>query len=580
VECNHLRRGGHAVVGRVRTLSRAALVAGLIVAGPARAELPAANRDALAFSGLTDPVSWWALPGRAAWLPDPDLMTAWPWTLGGFAVGGVGLDEPWGAPAAQPWPGLPGATAPLGAWDSMAVALPEGGVAGFGAPLATAAWQVLRAPRRTRATLSLGSGWSDFDDNSIAVERVDTLGSLGVLAESGTRGEGGGIASVGRHVWQGRAAVTRGRHRVEGAYAERGYGASLLGGENEDARAASGFLRWRFTGARAWGSAAWSRGWDERTSFGGRLLGSRRDAQENVAAVEGGTGVLRARAAWRSAEVRRQFARAFERRDRSWWGALQVEQRLGGGTGHVAVGGGRDDATGAVIAPEAAWSTRWRGLAARFGGSRLAVPVWSDLTRGQTPFRQDTWAGTLELQRDAGTMRAAVSISAGRTRARALLDPAPLDEQWLRSGAHADHDAYRFVLAVGQLTSSRGPFVGGVEGDVLGDGRTGPGAMPRGGGRGWLEARVRAFQGDLGMRLRVEGAGVGARRANDGTALPAYATLGAAASLTLGDAVLIVRATDLENTAHPEPWIDTVTGAPALSVRRQVRTTLTWRLYN
>ena len=296
--------------------------------------------------------------------------------------------------------------------------------------------------------------------------------------------------------------------------------------------------------------------------------------------LEAGLGAVRARGAWRSGEVRRQFARAFERRDRSWWGAVEAARRLGSGTGHIGVGGGDDDATGAVIAPEAAWDGRWRGIATRLGASRLAVPVWSDLARDEKPFRQDTWAGTLEARTGARATTVALAVVGGRTRSRALLVPAPLDEQWLRSGARVDAETYRFVLAVGQVTSRRGPWVGGAEGYVLGDGRTAPGTSPRGGARAWLEARAHAFQGDLGIRLRVEAAGVGARTANDGAALPGFATLGAAATLTLGDAVLVVRGANLENADHPETWIDTVTGAPALSPRRQLRTTLTWRLYN
>jgi hypothetical protein len=91
------------------------------------------------------------------------------------------------------------------------------------------------------------------------------------------------------------------------------------------------------------------------------------------------------------------------------------------------------------------------------------------------------------------------------------------------------------------------------------------------------------FVGDLGVRLRVEGAAVGARDSKTGgpeTRLPAYWTGTAMALLTISDVTAVLAWGNLENQRHPEPWIDPQTGQLALGPGRQFRLSLTWRLMN
>ena len=55
---------------------------------------------------------------------------------------------------------------------------------------------------------------------------------------------------------------------------------------------------------------------------------------------------------------------------------------------------------------------------------------------------------------------------------------------------------------------------------------------------------------------------------------------GAAAMLTLSDAIFTLRARNLEDRPQPQTWIDPVTGRPALGPGLEVRGTFTWRLFN
>jgi hypothetical protein len=101
------------------------------------------------------------------------------------------------------------------------------------------------------------------------------------------------------------------------------------------------------------------------------------------------------------------------------------------------------------------------------------------------------------------------------------------------------------------------------------------------GARAGLETRFTLFQGDLGVTLRAEAAAVGSRE-NEATLarLPGYVTSGATASIVLGDAVIVLRGRNLENTPHEETWLDPRDQSVAKGPRREVTFSLTWRLFN
>ena len=83
------------------------------------------------------------------------------------------------------------------------------------------------------------------------------------------------------------------------------------------------------------------------------------------------------------------------------------------------------------------------------------------------------------------------------------------------------------------------------------------------GARAAAETGFRAFAGDLGVTLRIETAWVGAREHESFPGyfspprpLAGYATYGASAAFTLGDARIVVRAANLEDEPHPQIWTD------------------------
>jgi len=99
----------------------------------------------------------------------------------------------------------------------------------------------------------------------------------------------------------------------------------------------------------------------------------------------------------------------------------------------------------------------------------------------------------------------------------------------------------------------------------------------------------RLFTGDLGVRLRGEGAWIGPRRTDTRQAgfpditLPGYATLGARAELTLGDATMVLRAEGLEDAVHEQTWAD-LGDFPQLRLARDsgrtFRFEMIWPLFN
>ncbi len=220
----------------------------------------------------------------------------------------------------------------------------------------------------------------------------------------------------------------------------------------------------------------------------------------------------------------------------------------------------------------------------RLSLGRLLQPVWSDLAPGVEPFLQSTWAAGAELGAGGAHARAQAAILAGRTADRALVSRMPLAELWLRAGIERDPLRYRFALASGSGEVHVGPLDAGGEGFVLGRDRDGgePQVDPSWGARASAGCRFTAFQRDLGVSLRGEAEWVGARETE--TAVPGrlapITSYGAAAMLTLSDAIFTLRARNLEDRPQPQTWIDPVTGRPALGPGLEVRGTFTWRLFN
>jgi hypothetical protein len=105
---------------------------------------------------------------------------------------------------------------------------------------------------------------------------------------------------------------------------------------------------------------------------------------------------------------------------------------------------------------------------------------------------------------------------------------------------------------------------------------------PRRGGRFAVETRFRAFQGDLGVRLRADVAAFGGRpNAIDPSVwVPGDLTYGASALFTLLDANVTLRFVNLENKRRSLPWQDPITGLEGVSEGFGFRLALNWRLYN
>jgi outer membrane receptor protein involved in Fe transport len=109
-----------------------------------------------------------------------------------------------------------------------------------------------------------------------------------------------------------------------------------------------------------------------------------------------------------------------------------------------------------------------------------------------------------------------------------------------------------------------------------------PDVDPAAGFRAWAESRFALFQNDLGVLLRLDAAGVGERESEAVTPLtiPGYVTFGLTARLELGDALVTIRARNLEDRRRIQPWVDLATGREALSPGRTIETSLTWTLFN
>jgi hypothetical protein len=293
------------------------------------------------------------------------------------------------------------------------------------------------------------------------------------------------------------------------------------------------------------------------------------------------------------ASVRRFGSGAFRRECRGLWGAVRAELPAAGGRLDLALGAGRHGGVERFdVAPSAEFRVRARGLDATLGLERTLAPVWADLAPGTEPFLQHAWIGTMRLATaPPGAWRARASLRAGRVHSRALLERLPLEELWLRRGLRAEVGTYDLALAEGGLEWEGRHAGAGLEGFGLAHRSTAtpdgvaraPDSDPDAGFRTWVGGRVTLFGGDLGVDVRGEAAGVGAREAQVEPLrrLPAFVTFALVGELTLlHDAVIVLRVRDLEDRSRAQLWTDSATGLPALAERRNLTLSFVWRLFN
>ena len=501
--------------------------------------------------------------------------------------------EPLSGARAEAFPGTAPAREPLAWFDSVEAGSGEGASwLGYDATLAVVRPGPMEEnPPRTRAVLHLLDGDFGLDETDLKIERGDSLRMVSAGAHSANRGPRGAIGITGRHLWGAAGAARAGGHRLEARFAQRGAASSLAGGEEQSLRGESGRLeyRWRREGLHALLSAARGVGSGESFLPGVDLdTGSRRDAQRNEIALEAGAARadqdLGLRVAWSESRVAR--SPVFAASARTLWVAGRLARPAGEGVLELGLGAGHHDAfSGWDFAPAAAYRFAGDPFYGRVVIERLLAPVWVDLRPGQAPFLQSTWVAGCELGvASAAGFAAEVGASFGSCRNRAVVRRLPLEEQWLRDGFALDAGRYDFGLLTADAHWRRWMLAASATGFALARDRSAaqPAVDPGFGGRAALELRFDAFQKELGVAIGPEVEGVGPRESEAVVPLriEGYASLGIAGTFTLGEAMLTVRARNLEDRARPETWIDSATGREAIGVGREVRIGFAWKLFN
>ncbi len=559
------------------------------------AQVAGAPRGSLSSLALADAGEWWSEIGRAGSGPERALGTGFPWTLAGLARGGWLVADPGERSSASPYPGLPSALAPLASFDSLAFRIGEDEAwDGYEAVLARLAAE--RGPRRgprTRSVFNLLNGGFGLDETGLRIERGDSRRAFSAAASSGTRGERGALGLAGRHRWDASGSWRRGAQALEACYAQRGAAGRLRGGEEERAGGESGQLDYRYRAGGLSAALSLARGHDARQSFlpaRDTLVWSRRDADGERVAAEAALarafGVAGVRFYWSRGHVRRDRVAGFDRRASATWSAARFERPAGEGTLDLELGAGHhQDFGGWDLAPGVAYRFAVAPFAGRVAVERMLVPVWSDLARGVAPFMQRTWLAGLEVAAGAGRERhARVGFWMGSSRDRAIVSRLPLEEQWLRAGVARDPARYDFGLLLAGAGWRRGHAAVEAEGFALArdHGPLQPAVDPSRGARGGVEWSFRAFQDDLGVTLRAEAEGMGPRESETTPVrrLRATAGVGAAAVLTLGDAVVTVRGLNLGKRVREETWVDSATGNLARGAGREFRLSVLWPLFN
>jgi hypothetical protein len=558
-----------------------------------------------------------------------------PWNYLGLVAGGVALRDGLLPNASRPWPGIDEIVAPRTWYDSTAVVVGEGGGwRGFSASLVDL--QAIANPpvgRRPRAALTVVNGSSAVDRNGLMLSRGGdrSWARAGALDEE--RSGSGILGQRGQHVWFGELGRRFRTQGISAVFSQRGVAGGTrfvdLGsdpttppyaGFGEDARGESGALNWRWARGERLLTASLSRAHDHRESnelqrFDPGLdavvyhLFAEREAQENRVVIEATAShedrSHGARLELTRGEVRRSedninfFTQPATRvTQRSAWVAVRDQRPLAKGVLELQLGGGHVDSPAREeerwqLSPSVTWRVGPASRRMRLYAERVVTPMWSDLAPGIQPFVQDVWlAGadaTLGLPArqwlEVGGIGAEIAN-------RARLVSTPVRDIALRYGWTPDLVRVRDAM----LTVSTGVRRGGWALEASGYTRVRPeGSQPAQvdpavGGRVRGETGFRAFQGDLGVLFRAEAAWVGPRE-NESLPgyfapprqLPGYATYSAGLAIQLGDATLALRATNLEDVAHPQSWTDPSSppfGVPADGSARQFRFDLSWPFFN
>jgi hypothetical protein len=582
----------------VRSLRGAALLLiALLAPAPSFGQNHEAPRPELIDAALSTPSAWWSQTGLPGWTPDSDFGVAYPWTLAGLVRGAWRTIDDSRVMGVRPPPGLPEMTVPLSWLDSLAIEHASSGAwQGFDGTLGTArAHTGLPEPKtgrqaNARADALLAGGSDGFRDDALSVRAGDPRSYLWTEAESMNHDDTGSLGLAGHHMYDIVASRSEGQHRLAAAFSQRGAAGVVVPGLEESATGVSGAIEYQWYPVNHRLTARLARGYDQRESFGGGLLSSHRDAQQNDAEIEFARRdsvehwALAARAS--QAEVRRTTDFVTEGGNAtSWWTAGRLQQPAGDGMWDLAFGVGRHEGVERFEwAPSIGYRFGVRPFTGRAWIERQVVPVWTDLAPSQTRFLQSAWLGGLEANANATHARGRLSFSAGRVRDRAVVARFPLTDLSLLAGFRADPGDYDFALAeVSGQWSFRGATLGASAFGLTRDaGSVQPRVDPNEGFRAFAEWGFLAFQKDLSVRVRGEAAGVGTREVQSGAPelLPSFVTYGASVIFVLSDVRVTVRGTNLEDKRRPDVWRDFVTGEPALGTGRQIVTSFTWRLFD
>jgi hypothetical protein len=574
-----------------------------------------------------------AAPGGPGFVSDLHMGPGMPFAFLGLVAGGVALRDGL-LPETRPWPGLGEIAAPRAWYDSTAIVVGEGaGWRGFSASLVELQG-IVQPPveRKPRAAFTYVNGTSALDRTGLLLSRGgdDSWARGGALTEE--RSGAGLLGRHGQHVWFAQAAKQRGAHTFLGTFSQRGASGGTrfvdLGDEpqvppysglTEDARGESGAAAWRWERPARAVRVELGRSHDHRESselqrFDPFLdavvfhLFSEREAQDDAATAE-----ITFRHDTRSSGLRLELHRSQVRRsedqiliplpsvehaERSAWLAARDERPFGGGSLTLELGGGhaRSPVVAAErwqMAPSLAWRVGPPARRLRLYAERIVTPVWSDLAPGVSPFVQDTWVAGGEVSLGdprrqwlrAGALGAEIGNRAGLV--RFPVRDIALRLGWTPEGVRVQD---------GMVTLEGGLRRGAWAIEASGFTRVRPAGTqptkvdPAVGARAAAETGFRAFAGDLGVTLRFESAWVGERE-NESLpgyfspprSLSGYATFGGSAALTLGDARIVVRTTNLEDEPHPQVWTDPSSpfpGVPAAGTARQFRVELAWPFFN
>jgi hypothetical protein len=578
------------------------IVIGWLASGVARAQAPDADAELLRRVPFPDATAWWSADGRAGWAPDMEwLGVSYPWVLGGLVRGGWSLDETNRMPAVHAGPGVQAAHAPLVWFDSLDVRETGGTAAwqGFDGAMVPVSGRVFGTERATNrgtrvvSMFSFARGSSAAEENTLALARTDSLSSFRYEVVSGQRGAVGPYEDAGAHRYGLSGRIDRGSQRFEARFAHRGEAMAITGGAaGENAMGAGGAVAWSLRRPEDVVRLELRRATDWHESDGWAIGPSRRDQDDDGAEVTWLHG-----AANQGFDVRATGWKTHVRRDQDslgvgteddrasgWWTAVRGARPWGALAADATLGLGAQEATGGLVTAPSAGLAVGRGpVRGQLRIERVVTPVWSDLAPGVTPFLQDTWTGAMTLAAGDSARHVRVTGRVGHTRNRAVAQRWPLEELWLRFGYRMDPDPYRFALVSFESGWAGRHWGTTLEAFALAHSYNAiqSSVDPVNGVRASIDAGGHLFKNELGVRLRLTGALVGARQSEaTGAWFDPYVTVNAAGVFTLSDATLVIEGLGIEN--HPEPltWIDPRTGQDALGAGLESRVSFSWRLFN